>query len=321
MKIIEGSSRFDKQDKPLILTIGNFDGVHIGHQKTIRMAIEAAREQNGHSAVMLFDPHPRTFFNPSSPQQLITTIEQRKDLIEELGIDLLIIEPFDASFAKLPPAEFIEEILVERLGVSTLYVSSKFRFGKDAAGDISLLQSSGEGTFTVAPVENVYFRHTVVSSSFIRSAILDGEMELVRHMLGRPYTLSGEVYPDTQRGSSLLNTPTSNIKPVNDLVPALGIYASVVELNGIRYPSATYIGTRPTFDGQHVVIETHLVGFDGSLYGKEISIELFKKNRADARFTHLRDLLKQIRTDIDEAIGYLRRHREDPQVGELNWEE
>jgi riboflavin kinase/FMN adenylyltransferase len=161
----------------------------------------------------------------------------------------------------------------------------------------------------------------VVSSTFIKQSILDGEMEIARHMMGRTYTIHGEVYPDTQRGTTLLNTPTSNIKPENELIPALGIYASAVELDEKRFPAATYIGTRPTFDGHEIVIETHIIGFSGKLYGKIINVELFKKTRDDVKFTHLSDLLNQIRKDVEDVKDYFLRHRDDPHLQLLVWPE
>lgn len=305
-----------------VLTIGNFDGVHIGHQDVIHRVVGRAKESEGTSIVMLFDPHPRTFFNPDNPQRQITTLEQRIDLIEKLGIDVVIVQPFDRDFAELEAESFIREQLAGKIGVKELFVSSKFRFGHNATGNIDMLEKmADELGYTVEPVENVHFRHTVVSSSFIRQSILDGEMELARWMLGRPYTIYGEVYPDTQRGTSLFNTPTSNIKPENELVPALGIYAGTVKIDGTIYPAATYIGTRPTFDGTDLVIETHLIGFDGDLYGQRIEVALLKKTRGDMKFEHLSDLLNRIRQDIIDVREYMLKHRDDPHLEGVTWPE
>jgi riboflavin kinase/FMN adenylyltransferase len=322
MKIFEGSASFSEYPENIVLTIGNFDGVHLGHQETIKRTIDHASELNCKSAVMIFDPHPRTFFNKNKPQRLITTLEQRLELFKELGIDIAIVETFNDDFSNLSASEFVKTVLVNRLKVQHLIVSSKFRFGSQATGTVTtLLNESEKYGFEVTTIDNIYFRHTVISSSFIRNAILDGEMEIVRFMMGRPYTLKGVVYSDTQRGTNLFNTPTSNIKPENDLVPALGIYASVFEMNDIRYPAATYIGTRPTFEGKDLVIETHIIGFDGDLYGKHMTVELFRKTRGDEKFTHLSDLLHQIKADIKDCVEYLNRHKNDPQVGELQWPE
>ena len=320
MKIYKGIEAIESPLKHPVLTIGNFDGVHIGHQDVIHRVVKQAQKSNGISVVMVFDPHPRTFFNPDNPQRQITTLEQRIDLIEKLDVDAVIVQPFDKAFAELEAETFIREHLARQIGVKELFVSSKFRFGHNAAGNIDMLRAlADELGYTVEPVENVHFRHTVVSSSFIRQSILDGEMELARWMLGRPYTIYGEVYPDTQRGTSLLNTPTSNIKPENELIPSLGIYAGTVKIDGTIYPAATYIGTRPTFDGADTVFETHLIGFDGTLYGQRIAVALLKKTRGDMKFDHLSDLLNRIRQDIIDVRAYMEKHKDDPHLKGVTW--
>lgn len=320
MKIFRGvNSLKEKIDSP-VLTIGNFDGVHIGHQEIIEKTVEKAKSINGSSVVMMFDPHPRTFFNPGSPQKQITTLEQRVHFIENLGVDYLIVQVFNKQFSEITAGDFVKRILVKKLNMAEVIISNKFKFGKNAEGNVDLLKSlSSKFGYTLTAIENRLFRHTVVSSSFIRQSIVDGEMEIARLMLGRPYSIFGEVYPDTQRGTSLLNTPTSNIKPDNDLIPAFGIYASVVNLAEGRYPSATYIGTRPTFNGTDLVIETHIIGFNGSLYGKRISIEFYKKTRDDKKFEHLSELLHQIKKDVQDVLDYLQRHKDDPHFTDLIW--
>lgn len=322
MRIVKGVDGIGTPLKYAVMTIGNFDGVHIGHQSIIKKVVESARRNTGTSVLMLFDPHPRTFFNPKEPQKQIMNLENRVALIEELGIDLLIVQPFDKNFASIEPKDFILNYLVKNVGIAELFVSSKFRFGKNAAGGLELLRGLAEQHgFKLEITENVHFRHTVVSSSFIRESILEGEMEIARRMLGRIYTIHGKVYPDTQRGTNIFNTPTSNIVPENELVPALGIYASLVFLEKGKYPAATYIGKRPTFDGKEIVVETHLLGFEGSLYGQRISIGLLKKIRDDRKFSHLSELLSQIVKDIDDVKDYLFNQEDDPELSGLIWPE
>ena len=320
MKIFHSVDDIAEKFKHPIITIGNFDGVHLGHQEVLAKLVEKAKIQNGTSIVMLFDPHPRTFFNPDQPQKQITILERRVKLIEKLGIDVIIVQAFNKEFANISAEAFIKEMLIDKIGVKEIFVSSKFRFGKNAAGNIQLLETlSNQCGFNLDLVDNIQFRHTVVSSSFIRRSIQDGEMEIARLMLGRPYTLYGEVYPDTQRGTTLLDTPTSNIKPDNDLVPSHGIYAGSLEVDGKRHPAATYIGSRPTFGGSSVVVESHIIGFEGNLYGKTVKVELFKKIGKDKKFTHLSDLLNKIKTDIEDAKAYLMKHNKDDQLGNLDW--
>jgi riboflavin kinase/FMN adenylyltransferase len=320
MKIYRGINEISEPLKQPVLTIGNFDGVHIGHAEVIEKVVNRAKEIGGTSVVIVFDPHPRTFFSPENPQKLISTMEQRIDIFQELGVDVVIVQPFNQEFASLDANLFIEEYLAGKLNLEEIHVSSKFRFGKGAMGTIQLLEDLADKYgYTVETTENQFFRHTVVSSTFIRNLILEGEMELARFMLGRPYTIYGNVYPDTQRGTNLLNTPTSNVTIENELIPSHGIYAGAITLPEGRYPAATYIGTRPTFEGDKLVVESHILGFSGNLYGERLGVELFKKIREDKKFEHLHDLLAQIQLDVEHVREYLQRHVEDPQLGHLIW--
>ena len=320
MKVYRGINEITEDLKDPVLTIGNFDGVHIGHVEVIEKVVKRATEIGGTSVIKVFDPHPRTFFTPNTPQRLISTMEQRLSIFEQLGVDVVIVQPFNQEFASLEALAFIEEYLVKKIKIKEIHVSSKFRFGKGASGTIQLLEEMADKyNYKVVLTENQFFRHTVVSSTFIRNLILEGEMELARFMLGRPYTIYGNVYPDTQRGSTLLNTPTSNVTIENDLIPSHGIYAGAIDLHDGRYPAATYIGTRPTFEGDKLVIESHILGFSGNLYGERLGVELFKKIREDKKFQHLHDLLAQIQLDIVHVKEYLQRHVDDPQLGHLIW--
>lgn len=320
MKIFNGIQEISEPLKKPVLTIGNFDGVHIGHVEVIEKVVKRAKEIGGTSVVKVFNPHPRTFFNPENPQHLISTMSQRIEIFRKLGVDAVIIQPFDKEFASLEAVKYVNDHLIKKLRIKELHVSSKFRFGKGAAGTIQLLKEMSETNgFTLVLTENMFFRHTVVSSTFIRNLILEGEMELARFMLGRAYTIWGEVYPDTQRGTNLLNTPTSNVTIENDLIPSHGIYAGAIVLPDGKYPAATYIGTRPTFEGDKLVVESHILGFNGNLYGERLGVELFKKIRNDKKFEHLHDLLAQIQNDVEHVREYLQRHVDDPQLGKLIW--
>lgn len=320
MKIYNGIKDITENIKNPVLTIGNFDGVHIGHLEVIEKVVKRAKTINGTSLVKIFDPHPRTFFSPDSPQHLINTIEQRLEIFKNLGVDAVIVQPFNKEFASLEAVEYVSKYLVDKLKIKEIHVSSKFRFGTRALGTTQLLEVMSENNgFKVVLTENKFFRHTVVSSTFIRNLILEGEMELARFMLGRAYTIWGEVYPDTQRGTNLLNTPTSNVTIENDLIPSHGIYAGAITLPDGKYPAATYIGTRPTFEGDKLVVESHILGFSGNLYGERLGVELFKKIRKDKKFNHLHELLAQIQEDIEHVKEYLQRHKDDPQLGQLTW--
>lgn len=298
----------------VVLTIGNFDGVHIGHQHVIRLVVERAQRINGTGVVMIFDPHPRVFFKPDSHQPMITTLEQRLELIEQLGIDAAVVQPFTAEFAELPAIDFVVKLLVGKLRISELFISSKFRFGGGAQGDVELLKTlASEHGFGLHVEENIYFRHSFVSSSFIRQIISRGEMDLAMRLLGRPYRLTGAVYRDTRRGTEVIGFPTSNIRPDNELVPTTGIYAGAVVVGDKKYPAATYIGIRPTFDGKELSVETHMLDFSGTLYNEVIAVEFYKKIRDDMKFESVDALRSQIQKDIEDILAFFKRHAGEPE--------
>ncbi len=322
MIIYNGFDEISRPPEGSVVTIGNFDGVHIGHKQVINLVVERARQAGGKSVVITFSPHTRAFFSPDKALPMITTLDQRIELISRLGVDVLVVQTFNLDFAAITAEDFVNKLLLDRLAVSRLIVSSKFRFGKDAGGDVEMLNKmAGEHGFDVEEIEDVRYRYTFVSSSFIRQAIAKGEMEMVMGLLGRPYRITGKVYPDTRRGTELLNFPTSNISPENEIIPVTGIYASAVDVGEKRYPAATYIGTRPTFEGEKLVIETHLIDFHGSLYGQTISIDYFKKMREDIKFDSVEALKNQITIDVQQIREYLSRHADDHLIQPIDWPE
>lgn len=321
MRIIEGLSDVSSPFERPVIAVGNFDGVHIGHVSVIELVRQRSAEIDGTSVVITFNPHPRSFFNPECHEPMITTLEQRIELIGHLGVDVLIIQPFNRDFASMPAKKFVENVLVKRLGIAEIFVSGKFRFGIGASGDVGLLERmAAKYGFKVEVIDNIQFRHKVVSSSFVRQVLLKGEMDVAMRLLGRPYSISGRVYSDTQRGTEVLHFPTCNIQPVNELIPATGIYAGAVLYSGVRYPAATYIGRRPTFGGGETVVETHILDFSADLYDKQISIEFFRKIREDMKFDSPSALQAQIEADIEEIKSFLLRHEKDPDFPRLAWQ-
>ncbi|HUX07635.1 MAG TPA: bifunctional riboflavin kinase/FAD synthetase [Acidobacteriota bacterium] len=322
MKIYHGFEEITVPPKGAVVTIGNFDGVHIGHQQVIGLAVERARKAGGTSVVVTFSPHTRAFFSREKALPMITSLNQRIELIGRIGVDILVVQPFNSEFAEITHEDFVVKLLLNKLAVERLIVSSKFRFGKGAGGNVEMLRKmAGEHGFKVEEIDDVRYRYTFVSSSFIRQAIAKGEMELVMGLLGRPYRISGSVYPDTHRGTELLSFPTSNVSPDNELIPVKGIYASAVQVDKTRYPAATYIGTRPTFEGDKLVIETHLIDFQGSLYGQTISVDFFKKMREDIKFDSVEALKAQITKDVKQIREYFSRHADDQLIQPINWPE
>jgi riboflavin kinase/FMN adenylyltransferase len=320
MKLIRGINGIESPLNRPVAAIGNFDGVHIGHRHVINLVNERARETGGTSVVVTFTPHPRSFIDPQERQPMITTFDQRFELIDALGVEVMVVLDFDGNLASMPAEDFVSQILVRRLGIAELFVSRKFRFGHGARGNVDLLRKMAEGHgFTVRLVENIQFRHMIVSSSFIREAVQKGEVELAMKMLGRPFCIVGKVYQDTKRGTEILKFPTSNVKPENELLPESGIYAGAVTHSGRRFPAAAYIGDRPTFGGEKTVVETHIIGFSGSLYGQRISIDFFKKIRNDRKFETPAELQAQIEDDIAEIMEFLKNHDGEPEYQSLVW--
>ncbi len=283
---IEVTSLPDAQPRPRHVAIGTFDGVHRGHQAVIDDA----------DTVLTFDPHPLEVLHPAALPKLIMPFAVKRDVIEGLGVQELVVIPFDREFASRSAEEFIEQVLVERLTASRVSVGENFRFGAKAKGDPAMLASHSEFETRVVPLVEV--DGETVSSTRIRALVAAGDMEGARHCLGAPFMVEGTVVGGDQRGREL-GFPTANIVPDDRLaIPGHGVYAAFA--NGV--PAAVNVGVRPTFEtGRGVLIETYLIDFDGDLYGTDLRVAFVARLRGEKRFAGVEELITQMRLDVEDA--------------------
>ena len=281
------------------VTIGNFDGVHLGHQMLFAEVVSRARDLKGTSVVVTFDPHPLKVLRPESIR-LISTTEQKIELIEKAGIDVLVVIPFDRQFAATSAEAFVEEILLATIGVRELVVGYDYAFGRGRQGTIEFLMEKGrEHGFPVTVVEAHYENGMLVSSTRIRELIADGRMDEVRLLLGRYYQIHGEVQRGKQRGGRVVGFPTANLRiSEEDLCPRRGVYVTQVIYDGRCYGGVANIGYNPTFGENRLVAETHIFDFHGDVYGRPIKINLLRHLRGEKKFSGPEELAEQIRRDI-----------------------
>lgn len=296
MIVIEKSAEFNIKE-PTAVTLGNFDGVHLGHQKLVQTVLEYAKVYGLKSVVFSFEPHPREFFEGEDKFKTMFSIEEKKFIIENLGVDMLVQYPFDKSFSSLSPKEFMD-LLVEKTNCRVLVVGENYYFGKDKAGNIDTLKALGEEKgVKVIGIPRVKIHDVRVSSTRIRGLIESGEMETVTKLLNKPYFVIGEIVHGDERGR-VMNFPTINmLPPLKKLLPPDGVYFSRVWLEGKVYTGMSNIGVNPTFDGEARKIETHILDFDKDVYGKKAMVGLYRRIRSEIKFENAKELIKQL--DID----------------------
>jgi riboflavin kinase/FMN adenylyltransferase len=291
------------------VTIGKFFAVHRGHQALLQATVRTARERGVPSVVLTFDRHPLEVLRPApagAPEApILASLEERLDLIELEGIDVSVVIHTTREFLALEPEAFIREILVRKLGAVAVLASSEFRFGRAARGDIGLLRAEGARLgFEVPPVPIIEVGGERVSSSRVADSIESGRVEDAAVLLGRPYSVPGEVVRGAQVGRKL-GFPTANVAvPPRRLLPADGVYVTRVNWGGERHPAVANLGVRPTVDGTRRVLEPHLLDWDGDLYGREVRVEFLKRLRGEQLFPNLDALREQIGRDVEEARGY-----------------
>ena len=288
------------------VTIGNFDGVHLGHQILFSEVVSRARDLGGTSIVVTFDPHPLKVLRPESIR-LISTTEQKIELIAKAGIDVLVVIPFDREFAATTAESFVEEILLNTIGVKELVVGYDYAFGRGRQGTIEFLQEKGrERGFPVTVVEAHYENGMLVSSTRIRELVAEGKMDEVRQLLGRYYQIRGEVQRGKQRGGRVVGFPTANLRiSEEDLCPRRGVYVTQVIYDGRCYGGVSNIGSNPTFGENRLVAETHIFDFHDDIYGRPIKINLLRHLRGEQKFSGPEELAAQIRRDIEVARAVL----------------
>lgn len=292
-----------------VMAIGNFDGVHQGHRKILATVTQRAREVDGTSLLMTFDPHPLTILRPAGRPPLITPMSEKIRLLSGLGLEVLLIIPFTREFASTPAELFIEEILQRRLGAREVYVGTNFHFGRGGVGDFDLLETEGRRLgIKVEKVPVVLFDNQPVSSTRIRENIARGRVDRAASMLGREYGIRGLVVHGRGRGSGL-GFSTANLSTDNELIPGEGVYVTRAEVEGRVYPSVTNIGDRPTFGERERVIEAHLLEYAGpELYGRTLRLAFCTRLREERRFESAEALSRQIRKDVEATRAWFRKH-------------
>lgn len=294
------------------VTIGNFDGVHLGHQELFAEVVSRAARAGVCSVVVTFDPHPLQVLRPGGIK-LISTVEQKIEQIGKAGIDHLVIIPFDREFAATSAEAFVQELLLGTIGMSELVVGYDYAFGRGRSGDIAFLERQGrEYGFPVQVVEALYRDEMLVSSTKIRELVAAGRMQDARKLLGRPYQIRGVVQVGRKRGGTEIGFPTANLQ-VNpdDLVPRIGVYVTQVICDGRCYGGVLNIGYNPTFSENKLVAETHIFDFDRDIYGRPIRVNLLKFIRDEKKYSGIDELAAQIGRDVVEAKKILAACRDE----------
>ncbi len=307
MRIIRGIKSLSEQLPDPVLTLGNFDGVHLGHQAIFEKVIERARATGGTSVAFTFEPHPLKVLTPERSPRLLNTFHGKMRLLELAGLDVVICAKFTRSFADQNPEDFAREVLAKTIGVREVYVGYDYAFGKGREGSIDSLKRMGKTYgFEVGVIEPVRIDDIVVSSSVLRDLISNGKIEEASKLLGRPYAIEGEVVHGANRGRTI-GFPTANLHTANEVLPAFGVYAVHAYIGGRRFQGVASIGIRPTFDAGPVSIEVYLFGFEGELYGRQMELQFVKRLRGEEKFPDVDSLVRQIRKDVEQARQVLAR--------------
>lgn len=290
------------------VTVGTFDGIHNGHQIIINKVREQARLLGVQSLLFTFEPHPKTVVTKEGVPdiQLLTTIDEKIEVLEQTGLDALYVSLFTKSFATTTAEDFVRDILVKRLKMKTIIVGHDHAFGRNRQGNDALLEELGQELgFQVHTVEQISNDNERISSTRIRHALQDGHADEAARMLGRSYSLSGTVIHGQQQGREM-GFPTANLRPDSPfkLIPKVGIYATKVRIGKKIHNSVTYIGVRPTFDGTHKVVEVHVMDFDENIYGQNITVYFEKFLRDDRKFASTDELVTHIQKDKNNAIHF-----------------
>ncbi|MCP4368048.1 MAG: bifunctional riboflavin kinase/FAD synthetase [Deltaproteobacteria bacterium] len=305
MKVIETLDHITEPFKKAVITIGNFDGVHIGHQALFHEIIEKADAIGGTSMAMTFEPHPIRVLKKNSHPPLITLYEQKVELIAKSGIDILICVPFTREFAALSAREFVEDILVRQIGMTIIVVGEDYGFGKNRKGNIDHLRTFAE-LFDFEVILADWIQESKrssgrISSTKIRELVISGHLAEVPKLLGRYYQIRGVVATGRNRGGRLLGFPTANINLHDELCPKTGVYAVTVEFNNTNYKGVANIGYSPTFDDHVFTVEVHILDFDKNIYGQKIRVNFISHIRDEIKFANINELSEQIRRDIEKA--------------------
>jgi riboflavin kinase/FMN adenylyltransferase len=308
MEVFQGIERYPTGFGPVAATVGNYDGLHLGHRKIIDAIRARAKQAAARSLVITFEPHPVTVVAPQHAPSLLFTRRQKLDALTESGVDAVLVLEFDATVAALSGRDFFEQWLLPRIEFLTIEIGANFRFGRDRSGNLDLLSElSAEHNFQVHGHDAMKVDGIPVSSSQIRQAIREGEVAQASRLLGHAYALSGTIIHGSGRGTGL-KYPTANLKVDNELLPASGVYITESRALGRRFASMTNVGHRPTFGGDTLTVETHLLDESIDLYGEYFELHFLEFLRGEKKFTDAEALGRQLAVDRVEATAWLREH-------------
>jgi riboflavin kinase/FMN adenylyltransferase len=307
MRLFHGTDNADIA-RPTVLTLGVFDGLHLGHQLIMQTVVKRARAVGAVPTVITFEPHPRAVLHPESAPPLLQTFDQKIEALGVLGIEQTIVIRFDAAFAQIRAEDFLRDAVVDRLHAKEVYLGRGFAFGHEREGNIELLRSVSQGLgFFADEVPEVRLRGRRIGSTRIRELLQQGRVNLARRMLGRPYGVEGRVVRGAERGVGL-GFPTANLHPQNRVIPRNGVYVTATLIEGQWRRSVTNIGTRPTFErGVDTSVETFVIDWSGDLYGDVVRVRFLHRLREEKKFSSIDELKSQIERDVTRAENYFKR--------------
>jgi riboflavin kinase/FMN adenylyltransferase len=306
MRVVRDLSELREPLSSSAVTIGNFDGVHMAHRTLLERVVRSARGTGGNAVVITFDPHPSQVLAPERARRVLTPLDAKIALIDESGVDILIVLRFNKELALLSPGEFVQQILVEKLGAVVVHVGSNFRFGHHRAGDTATLMELGEQSgFQVEALPMLTVRGEQVSSSRIRQLLAEGRVEIAGRLLGRPFSVTGPIISGEGVGRSQ-TVPTLNLAPVEQQLPQNGVYVTRTRLGGALHESVTNVGHKPTFGPHPVTVETFILNFSGSVDAGKMEVEFLRRLREEFKFPNSEALKKQIQIDVRRSLKYFR---------------
>lgn len=302
MEYIKDTKEFTSP--PSVVVLGNFDGIHIGHRKLICKALELSRELGLKSLVLTFDPHPSFVLANKEPVDLIYLSCEKERLLS--NIDIFVEYPYDLVTAKMTPEDFIEKVICKQLNAKYIVVGNDYRFGHERKGDINLLKklSSNYG-YELITIPKIAYNNDIVSSTWIRKEIKQGNIELANKLLGENFSITGKVVEGKKNGRKF-GFPTANIIPHRyKILPPNGVYYSNISVNGKKYDSITNVGVNPTLNGQKKVVETHILGFDEDIYGQVVVVEFIQFIRKEKKFNSIEELKKEVSSNIEYVTSLI----------------
>jgi riboflavin kinase/FMN adenylyltransferase len=304
MNIWNGIDSYPEDARAAVGTIGNYDGVHLGHQAILRRVIDEAHALGAPSLLITFSPHPLSIVAPDRQPKRLQNRGQKLESLRQTGLSDVLILKFTAELAALNGEEFFGQLLADRVGFASIHVGENFRFGRAREGDLALMREIGaRHAFEIHGVPPVRANGHVISSTAIRHALADGDVALARRMLGRPHVVAGEVVRGDGRGRSLA-CPTANLELYNEVLPRPGVYVTETMVIAGRFPSVTNVGLRPTFGGKSITLETHLLEFDDDIYHEGIKVHFLERLRDEMRFEDGDGLADQLARDRAAALAY-----------------